>query len=139
MSDRAFVDSNVIVYAHDSGAGERHRIASELLRPLWEERSGVLSTQVLQEVWVNIRRKAARPVSRKEAVRLLELYSRWQVVVNTTESVLDAVHLEERYSISFWDALIVQAANSAGVSTLYSEDLKAGQRYGAVTVVDPFA
>lgn len=139
MSDRVFVDSNVLVYAHDAGAGERHRVARELVEGLWEDRSGVLSTQVLQEVWVNVRRKAARPVSRAEALRLIEDYSRWQVVVNDAASVVEAIRLEERFKISFWDALIVHAAQSAGVSRLYSEDLSDGQDYGPVEAVNPFA
>ena len=139
MSARAFVDSNVLVYAHDTGAGGRHRIARDLVARLWEERNGVLSTQVLQETWVNIRRKARRPVPRDEALRLIEDYSRWEVVVNGVESVAEAIRIEERYGISFWDALIVHAAQSAGVETIYSEDLSDGQQYGAVTVVDPFS
>lgn len=139
MSDRAFVDTNVLVYAHDAGAGERHRIAAALVRELWQSRRGVLSTQVLQEAWVNLRKKAARPVSRDEALALIEDYGRWEVVVNTNESIVEAIRLEERFGLSFWDALIVQAAQSAGVGTLYSEDLSAGQRFGTVRVIDPFA
>lgn len=139
MSVRAFVDTNVIVYAHDAGAGERHRVAADLVRGLWESRSGVLSTQVLQETWVNLRKKAARPVARDEALALIEDYSRWEVVVNTAASVVAATGLEERFGLSFWDALIVQAAQSAGVETLYSEDLSDGQAYGPVVVVNPFA
>jgi predicted nucleic acid-binding protein len=139
MSDRAFVDTNVLVYAHDAGAGERHRIAAALVRELWESRRGVLSTQVLQEAWVNLRKKAARPVSREEALALIEDYARWEVIVNTAGSVIEAIRLEERFGLSFWDALIVQAAQSAAVETLYSEDLSAGQRFGTVRVVDPFA
>lgn len=139
MSDRAFLDSNILVYAHDSGAGERHRIAANLVRQLWQDRTGVLSTQVLQEVWVNLRRKAAHPISREDAVSLLRDYGRWEVVTNTTESVIEAIRLEDRYSLSFWDALIVQAAGSAGVATLFSEDLNSGQSYDGVVVVNPFA
>jgi predicted nucleic acid-binding protein len=139
MSDRAFVDTNVLVYAHDAGAGDRHHLATRLVRDLWESRRGVVSTQVLQEMWVNLRKKAARPVSRDEALALIEDYGRWQVVVNTTASVVEAIRLEERFGLSFWDALIVQAAQSAGVEVLYSEDLSNGQVYGSVRVVDPFA
>lgn len=139
MSARVFVDTNVLIYAHDVGAGERHRVAADLVKRLWEKRTGVLSTQVLQELWVNVRRKAARPVPRGEALELVKDYRRWEVVVNSAESVVEAIGLEERYDLSFWDALIVQAAQTAGVETLYSEDLNAGQVYGSVQVVDPFA
>jgi len=139
MSGRAFVDTNLLVYAHDRGAGDRHEVAADLVRRLWEERSGVLSTQVLQELWVNVRRKAARPLGRAEALRLIEDYSRWEVVVNTEESVVEAIRLEERFTLSFWDALIIHAAQSAGVGTLYSEDLNHGQSYGPVKVLNPFS
>lgn len=138
MNARSFVDSNVLVYAHDAGAGERHRAAAQLIGRLWEGRTGVLSIQVLQEVWVNLRRKARQPVSHGEALALIEDYTRWEVVVPSPGAVVEAIRIEERYGISFWDALIVQAAQSAGVERLYSEDLNAGQSYGGVVVVDPF-
>jgi predicted nucleic acid-binding protein len=72
-----------------------------------------------------------------EVRRLVREYSTWEVVTNTPESILQALDLEARYKISFWDALILQAAEDAGASILYSEDLAAGQRYGAIEVVNP--
>ena len=73
-----------------------------------------------------------------DEVRLLiREYSTWEVVTNTPESVLKALDIEMRYKTSFWDALILQAAEAAGASILYSEDLAAGQRYGAIQVVNP--
>ncbi len=141
MSDRelCFVDTNVLVYAHDVGAGERHREAVQLVRGLWRERTGCLSTQVLQELYVNVRRKASSPVPVEEARGLVADYLRWRVVVNDGASILRAVELEERFGLSFWDAMIVQAAERSGAAVLYSEDLSHGQRFGALTVVDPFA
>lgn len=97
----------------------------------------VLSTQVLQELCVNLRRKAARPIDLETARGIVTDYLAWEVQINTGESVLEALHIEERYRISFWDALIVQAAESAGADVLYSEDLSDGQRYGNVRVVNP--
>lgn len=138
MTGRAFVDSNVLVYAHDSGAGQRHAIARDLVLQLWRDRTGVISTQVLQETYVNLRRKAGRPLDAAEARDLISEYLAWDVVVNDAASVIEAVNLEERYRISFWDALIVAAANAGGAQVLLSEDLSHGQQYGAVTVHDPF-
>ena len=138
MTERIFVDSNVLVYAHDSGAGERHDVARELVLELWRDRSGVISTQVLQETYVNLRHKAARPLTVDEALELVSEYLAWDVVVNDGASVLEAIRLETRYRISFWDSLIVAAANASGVATLLSEDLSHGQQYGAVTVRNPF-
>ncbi|MCP3958392.1 MAG: PIN domain-containing protein [bacterium] len=138
MSDRAFVDSNVLVYAHDRGAGAKREQAVALLERLWQQRSGVLSTQVIQEFYVNVRRKAANPVPLREARKLVNDYLVWETVVNDGRAILGALEIEDRYRISFWDSLIVQAANTAGVDTLYSEDLSHGQKYGMVEVINPF-
>ncbi len=137
MSDKSFIDTNILMYAHDPAAGTKHVRASALVKSLWEDRSGVLSTQVLQELCINLRRKASRPVSLRIVREVVTDYLAWEVQVNTGQSVLEALQIEERYGISFWDALIVSAAASAGASVLYSEDLSDGQRYGDVRVVNP--
>jgi predicted nucleic acid-binding protein len=137
MNDKGFVDTNILVYAHDSAAGTKHQRARALIEGLWSSGGGVLSTQVLQELCINLRRKTARPLSVEETSRLVEDYSSWEVVVNTPESVLQALAIELRYKISFWDALIVQAAGSSGATVLYSEDLAHGQAYGPTRVVNP--
>jgi predicted nucleic acid-binding protein len=93
---------------------------------------------VLQELYVNLRKKAGHPLSPEEARSLIADYLRWEVVVNTGDSLLEAIEIETRYGIAFWDALIVQAATSAGAEVLYSEDLGDGQSYGTVRVVNPF-
>lgn len=139
MSDRAFVDTNVLVYAHDASAGRKHEIARDLIETLWSERKGVLSTQVLQELYVNVRRIASSPLDSAKASELVEDYLTWETIVNDGGAILNAIEIEERYGISFWDALVIQAANSAGVDTLYTEDLSHGQIYGNVTAVNPFA
>ncbi len=74
-----------------------------------------------------------------EIRRLVQDYSTWEIVTNTAESILQALEIEARYKTSFWDALIIQAAEASGAFTLYSEDLANGQRYGTVRVVNPFA
>jgi predicted nucleic acid-binding protein len=139
MSDRCFVDTNILVYAHDRSAGSKHQRARQLIEDLWSSGQGVLSTQVLQELCISVRRKASRPLSVEETRRLLQDYLSWEIVVNTPASVLQALDIEARYKISFWDALIVQAAESSGVAILYSEDLASGQSYGSIRVVNPFA
>ena len=138
MSAKAFVDTNILLYAHDPGCGEKHELAKSLISRLWRDRAGVVSTQVLQELYVNLRRVAKRPVSSEEAKSLLSDYMTWQVVVNDGESILEALELESRYQLSFWDAMIVQAANASGADRLYSEDLNHGQTYGAVLATNPF-
>ncbi len=137
MSDRCFVDTNILMYAHDKSTGRKHTRAKGLIDELWLHRSGVISTQVLQELAVNLRRKAGRPLDAKATREIVADYLTWQVVVNTADSVLGALELEERYRISFWDALVIHAAQAAGAEVLYSEDLADGQDYGGVTVVNP--
>jgi predicted nucleic acid-binding protein len=139
MSDKYFVDTNILVYAHDRSAGVKRLRAQKLLERLWDSGQGVLSTQVLQEPCINLRRIAGNPLPMEEVRLLIREYSTWEIVTNTPESVLLALDIENRYKTSFWDALILQAAERSGASILYSEDLAAGQRYGAVQVVNPLA
>jgi predicted nucleic acid-binding protein len=138
MSARHFVDTNVLMYAHDTTSGEKHHRARSLVEQLWRDRTGVVSTQVLQELTVNLRRKSGRPLDSRTTREIVTDYLTWQVVVNTGESIIGALELEDRYRVSFWDALVIHAAQSAGAAILYSEDLSHGQRYGTVTVVNPF-
>lgn len=138
MSDRYFVDTNILMYAHDAASGDKHQQAKALVERLWETRAGVVSTQVLQELAVNLRKKAKKTLDAKTTREIVSEYLAWQVVVNGGDSILEALDLEARYQLSFWDALVIQAANASGSTILYSEDLSDGQRYGAVQVVNPF-
>ena len=139
MNAKQFVDTNILMYAHDVSAGAKHQRAKALVEELWRTRLGVVCTQVLQELCVNLRRKAGRPLALKATRDLIADYLSWQVIVNTGESILEALEFEDRYQISFWDALVVQAAQASGAEVLYSEDLSDGQTYGAVRVVNPLA
>jgi predicted nucleic acid-binding protein len=137
MAQKYFVDTNILIYAHDRSAGEKHNRARQLIERLWASGEGVLSTQVLQELCINLRRKVARPPSVEEVRQLLQDYLSWEVVLNKPESVLQALAIEVQYKISFWDALVLQAAETAGATILYSEDLSAGRRYGSIQVMNP--
>ena len=139
MADKFFVDTNILIYAHDPRAGRKHERARQLIERLWRTGEGVLSTQILQELCVNLRRKAARPLPIDEIRRLIQDYLSWEIVVNTPEAVIEALEIETRYKMSFWDALVLQAAESSGAAVLYSEDLATGQTYGTIQVVDPLA
>ena len=135
---KAFVDTNVLVYAYDRGAGAKHERAAALLESLWQEGSGALSTQVLQEFYVNVCRKAASPIPPEEARSLISDYLAWEPVINDGALVLDAIEAEARYRLSFWDALIVVAAQKINADVIYSEDMSDGQQFGTVTVKNPF-
>src|ERR1700761_9616841 len=97
MSDKYFVDTNILVYAHDRSAGLKHQRAQALVESLWESGHGVLSTQVLQELCINLRRKASKPLPVSEVRQLIRDYSTWEIMTYTSESVLAALDIEARY------------------------------------------
>ncbi len=134
-----FVDTNILIYAEDRDAGAKRDVARDLVVDLWESREGVVSVQVLQEFYVNVTRKLKKPLGSTKARRIVEEYLSWRVVENSGPMLLGAIDLQNAAQLSFWDALIVQAAKQAGCQRLYSEDLNAGQRFGSVVVVNPFA
>ena len=136
-SDRAFVDSNVLIYAHDVDAGRKHDVARALLRDLWLSRTGVLSTQVLHEFYVNVTRKIRTPLKKAEARAVVRTYVPWCVEPETGD-VNEAFRIEDEAGLGFWDALIVAAAVRSGAVRVLSEDLNAGQVISGVTVINPF-
>ena len=135
-NSKCFVDTNILLYAQDSSTGEKHERAGRLIKDLWSSRNGVISTQVLQEFCYSVG-KSARPPSPNELYEAIEDLLKWQLVVNVGASTLRALDFQRRYQVSFWDALIVQAADTAGAEVLYTEDLADGQSYGSVRVVNP--
>jgi len=137
MADKYFVDTNILIYAHDAASGSKRDRARQLIEHLWQSGQGVLSTQVLQELCVNLRRKVARPLPVDEIQQLIHDYLSWEVIVNTPQSTIQALEIELHYKVSFWDALVINAAETAGAAILYSEDLATGQKYGSVRVMNP--
>ena len=139
MTDKVFVDTNVLVYAHDLDAGERHDAAARLVAELWEARTAVISTQVLQEFYVNATRKIPSPLARATARRIVRTYSAWQTESIGPEDVLAASEIEEQHQLSFWDALIVAAAVKGGAARILTEDLTPGRLISGVRIETPFA
>ncbi len=138
MSAKAFVDTNVLLYAHDVEAKAKHERAKHILQELWNRRNGALSTQVLQEFYVNVTRKIASPLSKESARAVVGNYAIW-CVNTTTEELSSAFRIEDSARIGFWDALIVAAALKAGADRIFSEDLNAGQTISGVRIENPFA
>ena len=137
MSGKTFMDTNVLIDAHDSDAGVKREIARDRLRDLWAGRSGVLSTQVLHEFYVNATRKIATPLSKPAARAIVDSYAIW--CFNTTYAeTAAAFRIEDEAGIDFWDALIVAAAQKAGATRILSEDLNAGQTIAGVRIENPF-
>ena len=136
--DRRFVDTNILLYALDDSAGGKRGQARALVEQLWESREGCLSVQVLQEFFVNVTRKIAKPLDVETAKEIVADLSRWYLHVPAADDVLAAIGIHQRTGISFWDAMIVRSAAEIGCAVLYSEDLNAGQDYSRVRVENPF-
>ena len=137
MSGKTFIDTNILIYAHDTDAGAKHQIAKTVLRGLWSERTGALSLQVLQEFYVNVTRKISSPLSKDLARLVVSTYAIWCTKTTPTEIAL-AFRIEDESQISFWDALIVSSASKCGAIRILSEDLNAGQRIAGIVIENPF-
>ncbi|MBA4391259.1 MAG: PIN domain nuclease [Syntrophus sp. (in: bacteria)] len=137
MSAKIFVDTNILIYAHDIDSARKHEIARELVSSLWNQKTGVLSTQVLQELYVNITRKITMPIKPSEARTIVRTYMPW-AIETSAETILAASEIEERNRLSFWDALIVAAASRAGAVKIVTEDLNHGQRIEGIFIENPF-
>ena len=138
MSDKCFVDTNILVYAHDRLAGSKRERAAMLTAKLWNDAAGVISTQVLQEFCYTVRHKLPQPLSLQDTFSVIQQYLAWHVVVNASTAVLEAMRMEAQYKLSFWDALILQAARQGGARILYTEDFSHDQLYGDIRAVNPF-
>ena len=134
-----FVDTNVLVYAHDRSETRKKPVAQAMLDALWRNRTGALSTQVLQEFYVVATRKFDPPMPRAAVREIVALYGEWPIVHLDVPLILAASKLEEHHAFSFWDALIVEAARRSGATRLLTEDLQAGRRIGGIRIENPFA
>ena len=134
-----FVDTNVLAYAYDGSETRKQPVAQAQLAVLWRNRTGVLSTQVLQEFYIVATRKLATPMHRTTARRIVGLYAAWTPVQVDVPLILASSELEESHTLSFWDALILEAARRAGATRLLTEDLRPGRRIGGVLIENPFA
>jgi predicted nucleic acid-binding protein len=136
--DRFFVDTNILVYAHASAEGKKHNIAKALIDELWRSGRGVISAQVLQEFCYVLTRKMRPPRPVPDVVkRALDLLN-WTIVPGSALLSISALELSESHKVSYWDALIIGAAQTAECSVLYTEDLNNGQQFGSLRVVNPF-
>ena len=138
MNDKTFIDTNILIYAHDVDAKAKHRIANEILRDLWGERTGVLSMQVLQEFYINVTRKIRTPLPKDSARLVVSSYAIW-CMETTPAEISAAFRIEDESRIGFWDALIVSSAARSGAARILSEDLSAGQRISGILIENPFA
>jgi predicted nucleic acid-binding protein len=137
MSARSFVDTNVLVYTDDHDSPRKQEIALDLAEAARIEGWGVVSTQVLQEYFVAATRKLG--VAAEIARAKVEIFGRLDLVIVDQSAILRGIDLHRLHGISFWDALVVDAARSAGCRVLLTEDLQGGRRFDGLEVVNPFA
>jgi predicted nucleic acid-binding protein len=138
MSDRIFLDTNILVYAHDADAGEKHASAAQAVAGLWESRNGILSTQVLQELYITLTRKVASPATGTVVRRLIRNYLTWELVLNDGAIILHAGEIADNYQLSFWDGLIVAAAYSKNAAIILTEDMNNDQVIEGIRIENPF-
>ncbi len=138
MKDKIFLDTNVIVYAHDRSSGKKNTIAMEIMEYLWERKKGVISVQVMQEFYVCVTTKILKPLPLKVAREILEYLLNWDLIINDEYITIKAINLQEKYRFSFWDSLIVQSAIQSQAYILLSEGLSDGQIIKNVKIVNPF-
>ena len=138
MSGRVFVDTNVLVYSRDSTEAGKQRLALDWLTHLWKERAGRVSFQVLQEFYVTVTDKLDPGMDPATARRDVRSLLAWNPVPVDARMVEIAWTVQDRFSLSWWDALIVAAAQVADCGYLLSEDLQEGQEFGPLRVVNPF-
>lgn len=137
MSDRVFVDTNILVYANDTSAGDKHEKAKKIVADLWASGLGVLSTQVLQEFYNAVTRKVPKPIAIEQARKQVSDLSKWELVVVGVDDILDAIDIQERHGFSFWDCLIISTAVTGDAKVLMTEDLSDGQDIRGVRVTNP--
>jgi len=138
MSALVFVDTNVFVYRHDRSDPAKQARAEEWIAHLARTRSGRLSYQVLQELYVTLTGKARIGFDPAEAREIVRDLTVWQPAVIRLRILERAWHVQDGHSVSWWDAVIVAAAQSMGCSILLTEDLQHGHVFGEVRVVNPF-
>ncbi len=138
MNEVVFVDTNVLIYAHDAAAGHKRDVAIERLQRLWDEDAGRLSVQVLQEFYVNVTRKLSTRVAHSIAREVVDTYAAWVREATTPSTVIRAIDIAEIARLSFWDAMILASAEQAGATKLLTEDLNPGQAIVGVKIINPF-
>ena len=139
MSGKVFLDSNIFIYRYDDRDPRKQSLALDLIREVSTNGTGVISYQVVQEFFNFALVKAAHKMSHADAQLFLASVFRPLLAVHSSVPLIsEAIHTQERYRLSWYDSLIVSAAQQAGCYRLYTEDLQDGQRFGTVVVHNPF-
>jgi predicted nucleic acid-binding protein len=139
MSDRFFLDTNIFVYSFDRSAAVKARKATQLIRKALTTQKGIISYQVVQEFFNVALRKFSQPMKAADAEQYLGTVFRPLLSVHSSQSLYaQALHLQAKSGLSWYDSLIVSAALQAQCDFLFTEDLQHGQRFGSLQVANPF-
>ena len=133
-----FLDTDILVYAHDISAGAKHIKAVELVQGCWELQTGCTSLQVLEEFYLAVTGKVSRPLDEGTAAGILRDLSYWRVHTPRPGDLLNAIDLQEQYNLAFRDAMIVQSAAGLGCEVIWSEGISPDGVYAGVKVINPF-
>lgn len=133
-----FIDTNILVYAFDRSAGRKNQIASKMVRECWDNESGCLSIQVLQEFYVTVTQKIANPIDALTARQIISDLAEWRLLSPDASDILQAIDFQQNYRLSFWDAMILQSAVRLGCTQIWTEEMNHGQSFGPVRVTNPF-
>lgn len=137
MTAKTFVDTNILLYVYDHASGWKQEICKQQVQELWRQRCGVISTQVLQEFYNNATRELPNPMSYAAARTEVKLYEAWETIRVDPALIYTASEIQEAHTLSFWDSLIIVAAQRASADILLSEDLNHGQIIGGVRIHNP--
>lgn len=137
MTDRIFVDTTILVYAHDVSAGDKNTKAKQLIQELWANKMGCLSIQVMQEFYVTVTQKVPNPMDKATAIEVIRSLGYWNVHEPLIDDIINAIDIQMRYQVSFWDAMILQSAIQLECDLLWSEDLNPGQVYQGIKLINP--
>jgi predicted nucleic acid-binding protein len=138
MKDKVFVDTNILVYSRDGSDVAKHEVAKNHIDRLWELRLGRLSVQILSEYFVTVTRKLKPGMPTERAWADIDALSSWSPVAIDWQLTEMAYSIYETEGLSWWDSLVIAAANASNCPILLSEDLNANQSYGTTKVINPF-
>lgn len=132
-----FLDTNILVYAFDKDEKTKHEKAKIILADCWNQQSGILSTQILQEFYVSLTSKIPNKLSINEASEVIKELLSWTIYEIMTQDIITATEIQDQYGYSFWDSLVISMAQKSDAELLYSEDMQDGQKIGSLTIVNP--
>ncbi len=138
MKDKYFIDSNIIVYAHDHSEKKKYNISKKLILNGIMDENIVISTQVLSEFFVTVTKKIKKKLPVKTARKEINLLKSLQIIEIDIDLILLAIDISQKYKLSYWDSLIISAAKRSGATVIYTEDMNPGQIIESIKIINPF-